>query len=217
MTTTVQNIIDWVDRKYPNQETDANMIDDLNVIYREVFNKIQALTDDFTIFESLTISGQITYSLPTRCPIEGIIKVMVSDETSANVDTSTNWQVAKYAGLSKELQGGYYYGRVSNDTFALVNNGVAPSTTNLVIKIFYYKIPETLTTVSDSLELDDRYTNLLRYGLVVSTASQGANPDTEIADYYQMKFDEELEVCLGDLNIRLNSSPNENTQTKEWW
>jgi len=217
LATTVQNIIEWVDRKYPNQETDANMIDDLNVIYRELFNEIQYLTDSYIIYEGLTISGQITYSLPTRSKIYGIQKMLISEDTTANVTTSTVWNEANYAGLSSDLGSGYYYGRVAEDTFALVYNGGAPTTSNLVIKIFYYKIPETLSAVTDELDLDDRYANLLRYRLVNSIASQGANPDTEIADYYEVKYQEEMERCIGDLNNRFNNAPNEDTQVKEWF
>jgi cellulose biosynthesis protein BcsQ len=40
---TIQQIINWVNRKYPNQETDANKIIDLNDIYKEVFLKLQLL------------------------------------------------------------------------------------------------------------------------------------------------------------------------------
>jgi len=217
MTTTVQNIIDYADRKYPNVETDANKIVDLNVIYTDLYNRMQQLTDEFSTADSYTIADQATYSLPSQCRIYNITKIQVSRDTRTNVDVNTVWDVYSYAGLNEDISYGEYYGRVNDTTIALFQNGKPIDTTDYVIKFYYYKLPESLSAVTDVLEIDDRYTNLLRYKLVNSLASQGANPDTEIADYYQRMYDEEIEVCFSELQDRFNVAPLEDTQVEGWW
>lgn len=217
MSETVQDIIDYVDRKYPNQETDANKIKDLQVIYKELFNRIQSLTDQYETYDAYTIANQFTYILPTRCKIYTIRNIQVSQDTRANINLNTVWNDCKYAGLGTKVDNGYFYTRVSDAVFGLTALGRPVTTTDLVIKIFYYKVPETLTAVTDVLELDERYTNLLRYALIQAIASQGSNPDTEIADYYQRKYDEELVVVLKDIDDRFDEAPVNYVEVQERW
>lgn len=40
---TVQQICDFADRKFPNSETDANKVSDLNDIYKRIYAKIPKL------------------------------------------------------------------------------------------------------------------------------------------------------------------------------
>ena len=115
MATTVQEIINWVDRKYFNKETDANKIIDLNVHYKNLFNRMQQLTDSFEIAESYTIADQATYNLPTKAKIYTIKKILVSRVTYDEIDSGTEWDEYKYAGLSDIIDYGTYYGRVFDD------------------------------------------------------------------------------------------------------
>lgn len=215
--TTVQQIIDWVDRKYPNQETDANKIIDLNVLYKDVYNEMNTLSDNYINYETYTISGQVLYTIPSDCRIYNIKSIQISTVDKDDVDVSSSWDTFEYAAMLDEVDVGNFYGRVNENTIIILKDGLPIQTTDLVIKIYYFRTPAILTAVTDTLNLDDDYTNLLRFGLTQLIASQGANPDTEIADYYQNKYDETLDKYKKDLNSRFAVTPIKYTQVEEGW
>jgi hypothetical protein len=74
-----------------------------------------------------------------------------------------------------------------------------------------------LTSLIDVPNLNPDYHVLLKYALINSAASQGNNPDTEIADFYQRKFDERLKKIKDDISERYSQTPNQTAQAKEWW
>lgn len=217
MSDKIQDIIDYIDRKYPNNESTTNKIKDLDIIYKEAFNQIKKFTDEYSIFETYTIANRFTYSLPTRCKIYMIKSLLVSADTRTNITVNTKWQEYKYGSLNTIKDNDYYYTRVSDSVFGLSNYGLPISTSDLIIKIFYYKIPNDLTLVGDTIELDKIYTSILRYGLINSIASQGNNPDTKIADYYQRKYDEQIDIIKDSFSDNTNVSPIKYNEVQERW
>jgi hypothetical protein len=209
---TVRAIIDWVDRKVHNSETDANKIIDLNGIQDEIFVRLSRLRHDHEIYTDTTVADQLSYNLPSNCTIDNIICIKVSTDSGA-----TDWDTYEYAGLLTDTTTGKYYGIGTSSTYILLDDDAAISTAGLSIRIFYYKTPAALTAVTDTPELYSQYHNLLKYALCQSIASQGANPDTEIADYWEKKYNEFFDMVEANLTEKFNSAPATTTQLKEVW
>lgn len=207
---TLAEIIAYADRKYPNQETDANKCIDLNLIHTKVFLEIQRLKNDYVIWSDVTVADQTFYNLPTNGKIEDIVNISI--ETAVDSDEFDNYI---YKGINDEIQGIKCYMRAEAGTYALLNSEEPLDTTGLDILVYYYKRPiafdsSDLTVIP---ELDEDYHDLLRYGLIVELANQGHNPDTEIADYWQRKYDESLNTIKNSL---ANSKPISTYELNEW-
>ena len=81
-------------------------------------------------------------------------------------------------------------------------------------KVSYYdRTPTTIAiaNLSESPTLEADYHDLLVFALIQELASQGDNPDTEIADYYQRKYDE----FLNDIKESITAS--DDCSVEEWW
>lgn len=214
----VQLICDYADRKYPNSETDANKVSDLNDIHKRIFVKIARLKNELEPFESVTIANQLTYSLPSDCSVDNIVSVKVSQSTT--IDTSTEWDEYEFAGLKDDTTSGYYWGDAGNSKIALLEDDLPISTAGLSIRIFYYRSPNALSSSNMSAvpELDENYHDVLKFQLVSELASQGQSPDTEIADFWQRKADEFLAEVEKNLLKRYNKAPTVRyTTVREEW
>jgi hypothetical protein len=211
----VQQIINYTDRKYPNSETDTNKTSDLDSLHKKIYVKLARLKNEYEIYETQTIANQLTYSLPSNCTIDNIISIRVS--TSTTITSSTEWDEYEYAGLNDDITVGYWYGDAGNDKIALTDYDRPITTADLSIRIFYYRTPNALTATTDTPELDSNYHDLLKYGLIQELASQGHNPDTEIADYWQSKFDEFMKEVENNLSEKYNKTPTQSNQVEEYW
>lgn len=215
---TIQEIITYADRKYPNQETDANKVLDLNDIHKNIFTKISRLKNAYEIYDTDTIADQLTYTLPSDCLINNVITILVSSTTEA-ISNSTVWNKCDFAGLNDSNEGGYFWGDGGGSVFSLAYNGLPLTLTGLSIRIFYYPEPAELlsSALSATPDLDEYYHSLLKYALIQDLASQGQNPDTSVADYWQYKYDEFMKEIEEDLNNKYNQNPTSNNQIKEVW
>lgn len=153
--------------------------------------------------------------MPSNCTIDNIIAIRVSQSTT--ITASTEWDTFEYAGLNDKINSGNWYGRATDSTIALVRDGLPISTAGLSIRISNYKSSAVITAVGDTPELDSDYHFLLKYGLIQSLASQGHNPDTKIADYWQKKFDAFLEDVVNNLSDKYSSTPSQSNQGEEYW
>lgn len=213
---TVQEIIDFANRKYPNNgETTANMIIDLDCIHKEIFVKLLKLKNEQQIWSFTTVAGLPVYDLPADCSIDFIISVQVSNV--ANPGAASEYDTYQYAGLQDDVSSGYFFydggkNQVTGYTkIGLVSNGGNLQTDGLEVRVFYYKRANTLANVSDIPNLNSDYHSLLKYALVTSLASGGHNPDTAIADYYQAKYDEFFKDIQEDITSKFTEKP---TQTR---
>ena len=208
-------IFAWVDRKYPNSETSANKIIDLNQLHKEVYVRLKRLKHEYSTHEDITVADQLEYTLPTDCTIDNVIAIYVA--SSVDVETTTDFDEYTYAGLKDTIDNGQHYTFSPSGKYLLADEGEAISTAGLVIKILYFKTPTAITAVGNTPDLDAQYHMLLCYGMVQTLAAQGHNPDTEIADYYQNKYDEYFKTIEDDLSDKFNTAPTNLIQTKEWW
>ncbi|MFW9968619.1 MAG: hypothetical protein ACFFDF_00365 [Candidatus Odinarchaeota archaeon] len=212
---TVQQIIDYVNRKYPNQETDANKIIDLDNLHKHLFVEIAKLKNDLIPYNWDSIAGQLYYSLPDDCTIDNIITLKVSQDTTVTEDTE--WNTYEYAGINDDTTTGYWYGKGVSGTIALLDYDEPIDTSGYTISMFYYERPNALDAVTDTPELNADYHDLLKFGLIQELAAQGNNPDTEIANYWQAKYDEFMKEVKDSLSDRYNKAPNQSHQVQEWW
>jgi len=211
---TVQEIIDYADRKFPNTETTANKVIDLNNLYIDDYIKIKRLSNEITIYEDITVAGQVFYTLPPNSKISDVVKVTV-----ANTSDALEFDTYVYGGIKDEIDCGNYFGPIEGNSFFLLKDGNPLETSGLELFIYYYKRPAALSAsaLSVSPELDEDYHSVLKYGLIAELASQGHNPDTEIADFWQRRHDEKLKDIFDSLSSRYDSTPLQIKQMESYW
>lgn len=216
----VSQIISYATLIYPRTAdiSNANNIIILNQLMDEINNRLLRVRWENEPYEMYSISGQASYSLPTDCNPENVIKVLVSQDTSGNIDENTEWEDFEYVGIldNTSIDFGNYYTFLNNMVF-LFKNGLPLQTTNLVIRLFYYREPTYMASTTDTPDVESKYHNLFKYGLIQNVACIGDNPDTDIADYWQKKFDEEMQIALRNLQDKFDSTPLKTRQTESYW
>ena len=201
---TIQQIITWVDRAYPNQELQDNQLLDLNDMYKEIFLKIRTLDNSYKTDNFVTVASQEVYDLQADCNVDKIISVTVDGDRY------------NHCGINDTIIGNQYVD-MQDGTIKLLNDGVEVSKSDLVVKVSYYPQPEELTSFSQEPLLNKKYHNLLKYALAQSMAAQGNNPDIEMANYYQAKYDEFMVVVKNDLGYKATENPTQKNQLVEGW
>ena len=214
---TVQQIINYADRYYPNSISDANCLIDIDTIHKAVYNKIIRFKNIFELNTSYTVADQLTYTLPTDCLPENIIKIEISKDVTGSIDDDTVWQEYEFKTLVENIDSGYIWGVVNETTVIFAVDGEPIDTSNYEIRYYYYPNPTALTAVTDTPDLDAEYHDLLYYGLIQAMASQGQNPDFEVANYWQAKYDERMLQIEKGMKERLESAPIEPEQLESRW
>lgn len=215
----VSAIIAYADRKFPNTETEANKISDLNDIHKALYVKLTRLKNDITVDATdYTVADQLAYSLPDYCTFDNIVSVKVAQTTGAPTN-ATLWDTFEYAGAneSKEVGDWYAIDETDNTKIALWRDGLPITTASLYIKIYFYARPVEITTRTQTPSLHADYHDLLKYRLIQTLASQGANPDVEIADYYQDMIDEFMRDVQGSLADRDHNASGNSNQVNEYF
>lgn len=211
---TIQEIINYAERYYPRTTliSTANKVLDLNDIHNTAYLRLKRLKNDFEIYEIYTIANEPFYSLPGNCRIDDILKIEVSDDVS---DLTSSQYF--YSGLNDDIGIGNYFGRVTEGLFYLFSNGYPINITGLVARLYYYPrpallLPSVLTAVPD-LDLD--YHDLLKFGLIQAMASQGHDPDYDIADHWQAEYDTKMALIEENLKARNDNAPLRRAEMKE--
>jgi hypothetical protein len=216
---TVQEIINYVDRKYPNTVTTANKVIDLDSIHKKIFMELNKLSNNYTSANVLTVADQKVYALPNLCRHPNIVRIDTSNTDT--VSDSTIWAVHNYKGLNDEKTGGYTYGYISPTEFSIEYNGYPLKEDDLVIRVFFYPYPVALTSDVTGLaatpQLDSDYHDLLKFALISEIASEGQYPDADIADYWQARYDEFMKNVKESLYSDSTMFPVSNLQIKEEW
>jgi hypothetical protein len=202
---TIQEILNYVDRKFPNQESTANKVIDLNKIYTEVFVKLKRLSNTYSLDATdVTVADQEEYDLPTGVKIEDILKLEV--ETA---DGSDEYDVFEYAGLNDSIRNKQVFMKGSAETkYYLYDDELALTSADRTIRIYYNVRPITFSagTLTAVPNIDLEYHSLLCYALIVELASQGNNPYRDVANYYQQKYDEFMFEVMKDIEDRATSN-----------
>ena len=207
----VSELITFIDRKYSNSESSANKILDIDAIHKRIFMKLSRLSNNYTKHTDVTIADQLVCNFPADCSPENVISIQVSDLAGEE------WTEYKYAGLKDYISSGYYWTTDTAGTYALLDYGEVIATNDLGIIIYYYKTPATISLVTNTPELDSLYHLILAYQEISDLASQGHNPDAEIADFWQRKADELFAEAKDDLYEKNNSKPKRSCQATEDW
>lgn len=213
---TLQEIVNYANRKYPNQETDANKVIDLNKLQLELymeFNKMSNVTSlDAT---DVTVADQAEYDLPTGVKIEYVVRIEV--ETG---DGTGEYDEYKYAGFDDNIENQKVFKRGSTSAkYYLYDDELAINYADGTIRVYYYPRPTTLSagTMTATPDLDELYHPLLCYGLIVELASQGHNPDVDMSNFYQARYDEYIGKVRSDIITKYATRGNERKQVRERW
>ena len=178
--TTARQLINDIDKRYPNTYSTDEKITWINDTMREIYKDI-AVQEYYSF---TTVKGQTIYTLPEDCAIEFIKNV----EISSKAKTATNSDWGKFKALKNSLRDqemfepSYYDG--TEGTI-----GIFPKPTgSYKVNIYYNKRPKMITSLDDSIELDDRYTDLVKFKVLSIIAMSGHNPDIEIANQYILLY-----------------------------
>lgn len=217
---TVAQIISFVEKIYPraNDVVEADQITFLNQVLDETYNKMLRVNQNYAYSDTDTVADQPNYSLPSDCTADNVIKIMVSKDLTVDIDSATEWDEYEYIGVLDDfdLSSGQYYSTQGGSIY-IFSNGLPPTTSGYNIRIYYYATPSTLTATTDTPEINSKFHNLLKYGLISLVASMGDNPETEIADFWQRKYDEELITAQNSMSDKFNKAPLQSQQAVEYW
>jgi hypothetical protein len=213
---TVQQIIEFAELIYPRVKdiASSDKLILLNQIQDEIKNKLLRIKWEQEPIVSSTIADQKTYTLPTGCHPYNMVKLLIADSLGSEV-----FNEYTYVGIkdNKDISEGYYYSFITDELAVIARDGKAISESGLDIRWFFYKDPTPLTSTTQIPDVDAQYHNLLKYGLIQMVSSMGDNPEPTVANYWQAKFDEELNSSLRDLQDKFNVAPLSDIQAKEYW
>ena len=215
---TVQAIDNFALRVYPKASNIliADRISDLDDIHKEIFVKIGRLSNQFeNIIIGLTVANETDYLLPTDCTIDNIVAIKVSKTTVL----TDEWNEFIYTPINSNISHGCYFSKSRAGYFALAIDGKPIITSGLTIVMYYYKNPTTLASSALTVtpDLYEMYHNLLKYRYIQRLASQGENPDSEIANYWEKEYQEYFDWVKSDISERNNSTPDQANQVRGEW
>lgn len=214
---TLQEILNYVDRKKPNSESNANKVIDLNKLQLEIFTKLNALSYNVKMATDTTVADQSEYDLPTNCRIENVRFIEVE-----TYEDSGEYDKYYYDGPQEEvIRLDKIFKRGStNLKYSLLDDQSYLGAADLTIKVYYYPRPSLLSagTLGATPDLEEEYHPLLCYGLIVELCNQGNYPDVEMANYYQSKYDEFFRDVISNLeNNNIGSGSLRVKEVKERW
>jgi len=212
---TVTEILAWVLRKYPHQESNANCIIDLDMIHKEIYLQLKRLKNETEVHQDLTVADQLEYVLPPNCSADNIVSVYVSNDTA--ITSTTEFDLYTYKGLRDSIDNGNHYTISKNNKIALADFGEPIDTSSYPIHIYYYKTPAKITAVGDTPELESIYHHLLCFKLIQRLASQGDVQNPDVADYWQNEYMEAMDKVTADLMGKFSANPYTGTQIEEWF
>lgn len=178
--TTAKQLLTDIERRYPNTYAEEDKISWINDTMKEIYKDLAI--QEFYSFN--TIKGQNLYSLPDDCSIDNIKNV----EISSMEKTATNSDWGEFKSLKNSLRDQEMYEPSYYDgTEGLLGIFPIPKGT-YKINVFYNKRPKMITNIDDYIELDDRYTDLVKFKVLSIIAMSGHNPDIEIANQYILLY-----------------------------
>lgn len=194
--TTVRQVLDDIKVRYPNTYDDERLMLWINETMKKIYKDL-AIQEMYS-FE--TIKGHKLYSLPQDCSIDMIKNVTMS--INAKGQNNSDWgdfeKLKFYDQKETMSEKGYYDGTEGSI-------GIYPTPTDSrKIKIYYLKKPKMVTSLDDTIQIDDNYVDLVKYNVLSIIAISGHNPDTEIANEYILLYN--------NLVQKANESKNESQQ-----
>jgi hypothetical protein len=219
---TVKAILSDIESRYPRatQFTHTQKIGWMNDLQR----KIHRYTSIPSVQEFVA-SSSVMYALSTGIRFDKIDRVLVGDSTAiADISSTTIWEEYKYAGPDEALTGNQYY-RPDRDTFNTTSPSsfiaLHPASTEVrVCRIYYQKIPVTITATSDDTttipELDEEYHDLYKHYVLETVAGAGDYPDVELKNNFHADYLEEEKRVKKDWYKRKERTPKKVWSYKDW-
>ena len=178
---TVRQIIEDINRRYPNTYTDNDKIAWINDTMRQIYVDI-AVKDFYSFY---TIKGQRVYALPENCDMRNIKSVEMSEKArnSSNEDYGRFFEL-HFALRDKDMFAHSFYDAMNG----LIGLYPEPHESGNKVNIYYNKRPKMITSLDDYIELDDQYVDLVKYNVISTIAMSGHNPDIDIANEYILLY-----------------------------
>ena len=219
---TVKALLTEIDLTYPraNSFSHTAKIGWMNDIQRKI-HKFVSIPG----VQEFVASSSYIYALSTNLRFDKIDRVLVGDSTAiADISSTTIWTEYKYAGPNDELTGNQYY-RPDRDVY----NTTSPSsfiglyydsTVARVCRIYYQKIPATITATSDDTtslpEIDEEYQDIYKHGVKEIVAKAGDYPDIEMANNFHADYLEEERRIKKDYFKRKERTPKRQWDWRDW-
>lgn len=177
--TTAEQLIMDIDRRYPNTYSFEDKKDWINEALKETYKDLAI--EEFYSFD--TIPNERIYVLPQNCTIDMINSVEITNNPVVNGITKT-FKTLKFARNNETMvEPSYYAGTNENQI------GIYPIPEEKYrVNLYYRKQPTYVMDKDDFIDIDDRYTNLVKYSVLSTIAMSGHNPDSEVANQYIMLY-----------------------------
>lgn len=179
--TTVKQVLDDIQVRLPHEYNNNTLFQWINETMKKIY-KDMAIQEQYSF---TTREGQELYTVPEDCSIDMIASVTMSNKARSEdnlYDWGTFTELKSYLPDENMKQLGYYDGREG-----LL--GIYPTPKDVrKINIFYWKKPKMITELSDYIELNDNYIDLVKYNVMSVIAMSGHNPDIELANEYILLY-----------------------------
>jgi len=205
---TIGEILTDVDNRLPNQFTSAIKVGWANDIIRQIFKYM----NKSKVYVFTTVKDQPTYALPSDGTIDLVYALKVANTTPTT--TSTQFITYDYAGLEQNLTGNQYYDGLSNN----VGLFPTPTASSYEVRIFYKVRPTTLSESSLTVvpNINEDYHDIIKFYILMTIAKSGHNPDVQLANNYQLDYDECMARMFKDEMEKKIRTPLKNSANR-WW
>ena len=178
---TVRQIIEDINRRYPNTYSDKDKIAWINDTMRQIYNDI-AVKEFYSFY---TKKGQRVYTLPEDCSMRDIKSVEISEKAKKDSeDNLGRFFELHFALRDKDMFAHSFYDAMNG----MIGLYPEPKESGHKVNIYYAKRPKMITSLDDYIQLDDQYTDLVKYNVISIIAMSGHNPDTEVANEYILLY-----------------------------
>lgn len=204
---TVQELLTDARGRYPNTQTDAQLINFGN----EILRKIWKWMDTTEIYTFATIASQPTYSLPT----DGLVIDKILDIEIASDTTNGNYETYKFQGLLVENPLSHYFYDVTPGIFGIYPT---PTVTGLDARIFYGK-RFTLMGASDTTVIpavNEDYHSLIVNYMCMKAATSGSNADTARHNDFATAFNDDWKRLMFDWTRKKCKTPIKKRSNPQW-
>ena len=191
--TTVKQVLDDIQTRLPHGYTTETLFLWINETMKKIYRDL-AIQEQYSF---TTRAGQELYVLPEDCSIDMIDSVTKSEKARSE-DNPYDWgnfaELKSYLPEENMKEEGYFDGREG----AI---GLYPCPEDIrKIDIYYRKKPKMVTSLSDYIELNDNYIDLVKYNVLSIIAMSGHNPDIELANEYILLYNN----LIGQANEAMN-------------
>lgn len=188
--TTAKQIFDDIAIRLPHNYTTEDLMRWTNETIKKIYKDV-SMQEQYTF---TTIPGNNMYSLPLDCTMDTIDGVVMRARNQNGIFDNPR-ALKSYLPEDKMREAGYFDGREGSI-------GLYPRPQEVYeITIYYQKKPQSITEVTDFIDIDDNFVDLVKFNLMSIIAMSGHNPDIQLANEYILLYN--------NLVAKANESKNE--------